>query len=64
MQVTLTAQEAWELIEELMRAAGRLSDLQEMLGKGGSINDALNDAKREIFNVTNRLDPRAQEKQA
>jgi hypothetical protein len=55
--VTMTHNELWDLIDKLMNAAGRLSDLQEM-GCDKSTSNMLNAAKSDIFDVTEKLDPR------
>lgn len=60
MRVNLTADQAWDMIDTLMEAAGRLSDIQEGLRRGSDISDALNAAKSKIFDVTHKLDPRQQ----
>jgi hypothetical protein len=50
-------EQLWEMIDKLYLAAGRLSDLQE-LGADKQMSAFLNAAKRDIFDVTERLDPR------
>lgn len=59
-QITLTADQAHDLISTLMRAAGRLSDIQEMNGEDMDkfTNDLLNAAKSNIFDVIDEIDPR------
>ena len=61
-QITLTADQAHDLISTLMRAAGRLSDIQEMNGDylDKFTNDLLNSAKANIFDVIRDIDPRKQ----
>lgn len=56
----LTEQQCWDLIDKLYLAAGRLSDLQEM-GVDKRTSAFLNAAKRDIFEVTERLDPRGED---
>ena len=55
--VTFTANELYDFIDKLMLAAGRLSDVQE-LGCDKSTSDIMNAAKSDIFDVTDKLDPR------
>jgi hypothetical protein len=59
-QITLTADQAHDLIATLMRAAGRLSDIQELDGDNMDkfTNDLLNAAKSNIFDVIDEIDPR------
>jgi hypothetical protein len=59
-QITLTADQAHDLISTLMRAAGRLSDIQEMNGEDMDkfSNNLLNAAKSNIFDVIGQIDPR------
>jgi hypothetical protein len=59
-QIILTADEAHDLIATLMRAAGRLSDIQELNGDDMDkfTNDLLNAAKSNIFDVIDEIDPR------
>jgi ribosomal protein L5 len=59
-QITLTADQAHDLISTLMRAAGRLSDIQELNGESIDkfSNDLLNAAKSNIFDVIDEIDPR------
>lgn len=52
-----TPEQAWDLIDDLMHAAGRLSDCQE-IGVSKQVSDLLNEAKGKIFDVTDVLDPR------
>jgi DNA-directed RNA polymerase subunit F len=58
--ITLTADQAHDLISTLMRAAGRLSDIQELNGEDMDkfTNDLLNAAKSNIFDVIGEIDPR------
>ena len=59
-QITLTADQAHDLISTLMRAAGRLSDIQEMNGEDMDkfSNNLLNAAKSNIFDVIGQIDQR------
>jgi hypothetical protein len=59
-QITLTADQAHDLISTLMRAAGRLSDVQDFNGDNLDklTNSLLNAAKSNIFDVIDELDPR------
>jgi hypothetical protein len=59
-QITITADQAHDLISTLMRAAGRLSDIQEMNGESINkfTNDLLNAAKANIFDVIDEINPR------
>jgi hypothetical protein len=59
-QITLTQKQAHDLMATLMRAAGRLSDLQEMNGENLDrfSNDLLNAAKTNIFDVIEQIDQR------
>lgn len=59
-QITITADQAYDLIDTLMRAAGRLSDIQELNGQDLDkfTNDLLNDSKKNIFDVIREIDPR------
>ena len=52
-----TPDQAWDLIDDLMHAAGRLSDCQE-IGVSRQVSDLLNEAKKKIFDVQEALDPR------
>jgi hypothetical protein len=54
---TFTANELWSLIDKLMGAAGKLSDVQEF-GCSDFANGAMNAAKSDIFDVIEKLDPR------
>lgn len=56
-QVTINTNDLWDLIDKLMSAAGRLSDVQE-LGCDDRTSDVMNKAKSEIFDVIDKLDPR------
>jgi hypothetical protein len=53
----LTHNEIWSLIDKLMGAAGKLSDVQEF-GCTQFVSEQMNAAKQDIFNVINTLDPR------
>lgn len=55
--VTLTHNELWDLIDKLMGAAGKLSDVQEF-GCSEFTSGAMNAAKSDIFDVIRKLDPR------
>ena len=55
--ITLTTSEAWDLIDKLMAAAGRLSDAQEF-GTNSFSSDMMNESKSMIFDVIDQLDPR------
>ena len=55
--ITLTTSEAWDLIDKLMGAAGRLSDAQEF-GTNSFSSDMMNESKSMIFDVIDQLDPR------
>lgn len=55
--VTLTHNELWSLIDKLMGAAGKLSDVQEF-GCSDFTSGAMNAAKSDIFDVIEKLDPR------
>jgi hypothetical protein len=56
-KTTLTHNEIWSLIDKLMGAAGKLSDVQEF-GCTQFVSEQMNAAKQDIFNVINTLDPR------
>jgi DNA-binding ferritin-like protein (Dps family) len=58
--ITLTEETAYEAISTLMRAAGRLSDIQEVHGENLDefTNNLLNDAKASIFDAISTIYPR------
>jgi hypothetical protein len=58
--VSMTANEAWSLIDKLYAAAGQLSDIQEFGDYGDFANNGMNLAKAQIFEVIRKLDPRQQ----
>jgi hypothetical protein len=59
-QITLTADQAYALVDKLMVAAGRLSDIQELKGEEMDklTNDLLNSTKKHIFDVMDQINPR------
>jgi hypothetical protein len=59
-QITLTADQAYALVDKLMFAAGRLSGIQELRGEEMDelTNDLLNLTKKHIFDVMDQINPR------